>query len=129
MTALTLLALAGCSTGAPTTATTPVTPSVATTTTETTDVTDKVKSAAGQQASKITNARVDGNAVIVRTTVVDPRGDKGSPAAQDAIAICEATVNALAPKSIRVEESDGTTFVIYRDTAFTGVPANTCGEV
>lgn len=67
----------------------------------------------------------------VRTTIVDPRGDDGSPAARQALAVCEAAVDLLARRGadeprVAVMEDDGTTFVLFGHPL---VPDGECGEV
>lgn len=69
--------------------------------------------------------------VEVRTTIVDPRGDDGSPAARQAIAVCEAAVDLLTERGakkpyVSVMEEDGTTFVLFGHPM---VPDGECGEV
>lgn len=67
----------------------------------------------------------------VATTLVDPRGDDGSPEAQEAIAICEAAVSLLEDQDVSdpyvsVLEDDGTTWILYGHPM---VPEGECGEV
>lgn len=67
----------------------------------------------------------------VATTLVDPRGDAGSPEAQEAIAICEASVSLLEDLGVSnpfvsVVEDDGTTWILYGHPL---VPEGECGEV
>lgn len=61
----------------------------------------------------------------IHTSIVDSRGDDGSPEALEAIAICEAAVGAGAAY-VAVLEADGTHFVLYGHPS---VPAGACGEV
>lgn len=67
----------------------------------------------------------------VATTLVDPRGDAGSPEAQEVIAICEAAVSLLEDQDVSdpyvsVLEDDGTTWILYGHPM---VPEGECGEV
>lgn len=63
-------------------------------------------------------ANVGDNNWEVLTTIVDPRGDAGSPEAVQAVALCE-EAKALVPAdpTIKVLEEDGTTFAV------TGIPS------
>ncbi|WHP18805.1 hypothetical protein [Cellulomonas sp. ES6] len=61
----------------------------------------------------------------IQTSIVDPRGDDGSPEAQEAIAICQAAVDAGATY-VAVFEADGTHFVLYGHPS---APPGACGEV
>ena len=49
---------------------------------------------------------------VIETDIVDPRGDAGSEEAQAALEICEAVQLELDATNIRVQEADGTTFVV-----------------
>jgi hypothetical protein len=65
-----------------------------------------------QSATKTEEDRVE-----VSTSITDPRGDAGSPGAQQAIQVCEGAVAWLAASSIAtpkvsVLEADGSTFVV-----------------
>ncbi len=53
--------------------------------------------------------------MVVSTTIVDPRGDDGSPEAQQALGVCQAALALLGSTvtNIRVDEADGTGFVLY----------------
>lgn len=86
-------------------------------------------------ADAVTSAiQTDPNRVEVDTTIVDPRGENGSPEAQQAIAICQGTVAWLQEQGavephVRVMEADGTTFAVYSQTAVGDlVPAQECSE-
>lgn len=63
--------------------------------------------------------------ISVATSIVDPRGDDGSPEALDAIAICEAAASTGATY-VSVMEADGTHFVLYGHPSY---PAGQCTEV
>jgi hypothetical protein len=63
--------------------------------------------------------------ITVETTIVDPRGDAGSPAAQQAIQLCEGVVAYLkgtgeAQPYVSVMENDGSTFVLYGHPSYPG---------
>ena len=59
----------------------------------------------------VVTAHRDGGAVVIETTVVDPRGADESQEARWAVAVCEAVVEAgLSSGMIYVQEADGTTF-------------------
>ena len=67
----------------------------------------------------------------IYTSLVDPRGDDGSPEAQQAIVICEAGVEFMSQDAeedptISVYEADGTNWILYNHPA---VEAGECGEV
>ena len=89
-----------------------------------------VNAAAGEPwADAITSAvETEPGRLEVSTTIVDPRGDDGSPEAQLAIAVCEAAVGLLEGAGagegayVAVFEDDGTHFVLY------GHPRVTEGE-
>lgn len=75
---------------------------------------------------------VEPGRVDVATTIADPRGDDGSPEAQTAIAVCQATVTLLGDTGtyVRVYEADGTSFVLYSvDALPMDLPSNECVEV
>lgn len=136
-----VLALAGCSTSANEAATTPPAPaatSVAPTPTPTetyvvgipSDIatptgglTDELRAVAGPQVYEVTE-NAPGEWEVQTQDIVDPRGEDGSQAALDAIAVCEAAVGLGATK-VSVLESDGTTFVVYGHPAYGDV----CTEV
>jgi hypothetical protein len=91
------------------------------------DVTPKVKEASGNLSSLIKSAtETEPGRLVIKSTVVDPRGAMGSEPAQQAIKICEAVDKAFGYDSISVMENDGTTFVLYGHPM---VPAGECGEV
>ena len=81
-------------------------------------------------AAMVTSAARDGNAIDVQTTIVDPRGDDGSPEAVQAVAICDQVLAAFPEtSSISVLEADGTTFAQMMTSGdFMGHPAGTCFE-
>lgn len=60
----------------------------------------------------------------VSTSIEDPRGEQGSPAAQIALAVCQEAVR-LGATYVSVAESDGTTFVLYGHPSYGKV----CTEV
>lgn len=66
----------------------------------------------------------------IETSIVDPRGSDGSPAAKEATRVCRAAVRLLKSEgvkkpSVSVKEDDGTTFVIL---SYPGYPDG-CTEV
>jgi hypothetical protein len=63
--------------------------------------------------------------ITVETTIVDPRGDAGSPAAQQALQVCEGVVAYMqstgeAEPYVSVMEQDGTTYVLYGHPSYPG---------
>jgi len=82
----------------------------------------------------VTAATQDGDLLLVDTTIVDPRGDAGSPEGQQAVAVCQAAVDLLtasgtAAPGVQVHEADGTTFAVYSQQAIGNlVPAQQCTE-
>lgn len=73
----------------------------------------------------------EGTRVRVFTSLEDPRGDDGSPAAVEAIRICEAAVAAAAESgfqlvSLTVMEADETSWILWGHPS---VPAGVCTEV
>lgn len=117
---------AGAPSNAPTTASAP-----ATTTSAAIDRTAELASANAGAAwlPVVTKAEeVQTGRLNVSTSIVDPRGANGSPAAQQAIQVCEAAVALLGGGDVHVSvyEADGTTFVLYGHPMVT---AGTCGEV
>lgn len=84
------------------------------------DVTADVKTSAqgAGWADLVTSAtKTEADRAEVSTSITDPRGDAGSPEAQQAIQVCEGTVawlsaaGAATPK-VSVLEADGSTFVV-----------------
>ena len=73
------------------------------------DVTAEVQAAAGEDSTVITSAVIDGS-LVVQTTIADPRGDAGSPEAEQAVRICEAAATLYPDLNVRVQEVDETTF-------------------
>lgn len=86
-----------------------------------TDVTEDVRASASGAPwiEQVTAATLtEPGRITVETTIVDPRGDAGSPAAQQAIQVCEGVVAYLqgtgeAEPYVSVMEDDGTTYVFY----------------
>lgn len=83
----------------------------------------KLKAAAGE--AKISATLEDGR-VSVETDLVDPRGDSGSPAAKQAIKICEAAAEFDGVTYVNVQEKDGTSWILYGHPA---VPDGECSEI
>ncbi len=74
---------------------------------------DQIRDDVGSYANLITSAEeTEPGRIEVGTSIVDPRGDNGSPEAQQAIAICEAVMIATGASYVNVAEEDGTTFVL-----------------
>lgn len=109
--------LAGCSASTPAPAPAPTQVVAAPAVAAAEDVTAKVKEAAAELGALVTKAELDGQLVRVDTTIVDPRGAAGSEPARQAVAICQAVVDGLAPASVTVNEADGTGFAVYRGKA------------
>lgn len=112
-TLITAALLAGCSSAADetptaTTASTSSAPASA-------DVTDQIREAVGSYANLITSAEEpEPGRIEVGTSIVDPRGDDGTPEAEQAVGICQRLKNANPDAtSIVVYEQDGTTFAIF----------------
>lgn len=82
------------------------------------DLTDQLRALADGKpwATKVTKVKRTGaKSAEVATTIVDPRGDAGSPAGTEAVQVCQATMDMLQgdgidSPTVRVLESDGTTF-------------------
>lgn len=64
--------------------------------------------------------------VVVETSLVDPRGEDGSPVAKTAISICEAVVKMDGVKNVRLMEADGTHWILFGHPMVT---EGECGEV
>lgn len=142
-----LLALAGCSSAEPvepatdtvtetaTATETEAGPTVTETVTETAtpkteaaeaegDPTEQFLAEYGRErwADKVIEVTRDSNSVQVRTTIVDPRGRDGSPAASEALDVCRAALDLFDPGSVRVMEADDSTF------AHAGIDGPECVE-
>ncbi|CAN5334501.1 hypothetical protein BH09ACT6_BH09ACT6_04510 [soil metagenome] len=111
-----LIALTGCSAQ-----TTPA--PAAATLLEQIDRTAEVQAVAGTHV--ITAIEVEPGRLNIATDIVDPRGPKGSPAAVEAIAICNAVIQLPDVVHVSVFESDGTTFVLYNHP----MVGNVCAEI
>lgn len=61
-------------------------------------------------ADKIVEVIREGDRVQVRTTIVDPRGRDGSPAAAEVLDVCRAALDLFDPDGVSVMEADDTTF-------------------
>lgn len=78
-------------------------------------------------ASAVTSAELEGGSFLrIATTLVDPRGDDGSPAAQQAISICEQARTIEGVEDINLAEADGTSWILFGHPL---LPAGACGEV
>ena len=85
------------------------------------DVTEEVRASASGTpwVDQVTTATLtEPGRITVETTIVDPRGDSGSPAAQQAVQVCEGVVAYLqgtgeAEPYVSVMENDGSTYVLY----------------
>lgn len=74
-------------------------------------------------ADKVVEVQREGDSIHVRTTIVDPRdGTTGSPEAGEALDICRAAVEMFDPRSVRVMESNDSTF------AHAGIDGPQCVE-
>lgn len=99
-----------------------------------TDWTDDLVAAGSGQpwADQVTSAiETEPGRMEISMTIVDPRGEDGSPEAQQAVAACEAAVDLLedagaAEVNVAVFEDDGTHFVLYGHPRVT---EGECGEV
>ena len=79
-----------------------------------------------QTATETEPGRLD-----IITSIVVPRGEPGSPEAQQAIALCEAAVDTLGDTAVQVDvqDADGTTFVVYSQTPLPDdLPTGECIE-
>lgn len=85
------------------------------------DRTDEIREIAGDSVREAVETST--GQIVITTSIIDPRGEDGSPEARQAVEICEAVQQELGVPFIRVEESDGTTFVIL------GTESNECVEV
>lgn len=92
------------------------------------DLLDQLRAALpADLAAEVTSAELEsGSFARVATTLVDPRGDDGSPAAQQAIAICEAAAALEGVTDVNVAEADGTSWILFGHPM---VPEGACGEV
>ncbi|MEB0303802.1 hypothetical protein QN345_00415 [Cryobacterium sp. 10I1] len=116
------LALTGCST-ASSPATTPASAAQPTGTDRTAELRSTLSA---DLAQFLTSAvEVEPGRITVATTVIDPRSGKGGAAAQAAIAICQSAVALTGTTYVSVQESDGSTFVLYGHPTY----GNTCTEV
>jgi len=85
------------------------------------DVTNEVRASAPGAAwmDAVTTATLtEPNRIVAETTITDPRGDNGSPAAHEAIQVCQGVVaylqgTGVADPKVSVMEADGSTFVLY----------------
>jgi hypothetical protein len=94
------------------------------------DLTEELRGVTAEPESVTVATQTEAERIVVETTIIDPRGDSGSPEAQAAIAICEAAVALLESKgatepAASVMESDGSTFVVYGQPSYPGG----CSEV
>jgi hypothetical protein len=97
-------------------------------TVNTADVTNEVRASASGAAwtDTITTATLtEPGRITAETTITDPRGADGSPAAQQAIQVCEGVVaylqgTGVAEPKVSVMESDGSTFVLYGHPSYPG---------
>jgi hypothetical protein len=93
-----------------------------------TDVTEEVRASASGASwiEQVTAATLtEPGRIAVETTIVDPRGDAGSPAAHQAIQVCEGVVaymqsTGVAAPKVSVMENDGTTYVLYGHPSYPG---------
>lgn len=81
----------------------------------TTEVTSGLPKNLAQAVTKVTET--EPGRLEVATTLVDPRGEDGSPEAAEAIKLCEAAMDvlqaeAIAKPYVSVLEKDGTTWVL-----------------
>lgn len=112
-----LLTLTACGTNTGTTTPPPSETSIETTTTPAaaTDVTSEIRNL-GDWGDTVTDASLDGQHLVINTTLIDPRTDGSADGAQ-AVEICEAAVTwmnnqGIADQIVRVQEDDGTTFAL-----------------
>lgn len=73
-------------------------------------------------ADKVVEVTREGESIQVRTTIVDPRGPNGSPAAEEVLDVCRAALEMFDPRSLRVMEADDSTF------AHAGIDGPECVE-
>jgi hypothetical protein len=92
------------------------------------DVTNEVRASASgaSWADTVTTATLtEPGRITAETTITDPRGADGSPAAQQAIQVCEGVVaylqgTGVAEPKVSVMEGDGSTFVLYGHPSYPG---------
>lgn len=93
-----------------------------------TDVTEEVRASASGApwVEQVTTATLtEPGRITVETTIVDPRGEAGSPAAQQAVQVCEGVVAYLQGTGetepyVSVMENDGSTYVLYGHPSYPG---------
>lgn len=91
------------------------------------DLTATVKTLAEKNGSVVTKAtEEEPGRISVETTLVDPRGGEDSPAAKQALAICEVLAAKTDVTYVSVKEADGTNWVLFGHPK---VPKGACGEV
>lgn len=92
-----------------------------------TDRTAEVKAALPADLAKTvkTATQTEPGRLQIDTSLVDPRGDAGSPAAKQATAPCEAAVEEFSEAHVSVMEDDGTSWILYGHPTY----GNTCTEV
>lgn len=88
------------------------------------DVTDEFMGDHGRQvwSGNVIEVTRAGDSIIVHTAIVDPRGAAGSTEAEIALEVCRAAVETFVPRTVRVLESDDTTF------AHAGIDGPECVE-
>ncbi len=134
--ALTVLAVAGCSSpqsapdtgaAAPSVISVPAAPSASAT--FATDLAGPVNEALSN-VDTVSGIEQTGSASVqVNTTIVDPRGEDGSAEAAEALAVCETAAAAVdGIQSLTVNEADGTGLALYRTDAGTLGPSGECFE-
>lgn len=79
------------------------------------DRTDEVREIAGDMVTEAIES--EPGRFTISTMLIDPRGDDDSPAAQEALAICEAVELELGATHVSVMESDDTTFVLLGNSS------------
>jgi len=90
------------------------------------DITTEVKAASPALESYVKSATIaEPGRVTVESSLVDPRGDSGSPEALLAIQLCNDVVSMGGISHVSIMENDGATWVLY------GHPShgNICTEV
>lgn len=130
---LALLVLAGCSapvadTAASVEAVTPVPIASAPTAppSDPSDITAEVKAVAPDLESYVVSATVtEPGRVTIESSLVDPRGEDGSPEALLAIQLCNDVVGLGEISHVSIMEKDGTTWILYGHPSY----GNTCTEV
>ena len=117
---------AGTSASSPSAKPTASTPTPAPVTSTGLDVTAEVKAVSPSVESYVVSGTVtEPGRITVGTTLVDPRGENGSPEALLAIQLCDDVVSLGGISNVSIMENDGSSWVLYGHPSY----GNVCTEV